>query len=132
SVVFAGTWNKTFTRMTSMEAACESGRHAVNAILDHYVWVQSGGRDRREKTTLGWEFPFGFLDQGLSSPIRLPTPAGDYCYVFDIENREPADTRALRVLDSDFCQRSLPHPLDAPAALLFGVPTSPIPPPAGG
>ena len=29
SVVFAGTWNKTFTRMTSMEAACESGQ-AVN------------------------------------------------------------------------------------------------------
>ena len=90
SVVFAGTWNKTFTRVTSMEAACESARHAVNAILDHYIWVESGGLDRREKTTaLGWEFPYGFLDQGLSSPIRLPTPAGDYCYVFDIENREP-------------------------------------------
>ena len=26
-----------------MEAACESARHAVNAILDHYVWVESGG-----------------------------------------------------------------------------------------
>jgi uncharacterized protein with NAD-binding domain and iron-sulfur cluster len=132
SVVFAGTWNKTFTRMTSMEAACESGRHAVNAILDHYVWVQSGGLDRREQTILGWEFPFGFLDQGLSSPIRLPTPAGDYCYVFDIENREPADTRTLRTLDSDCCQRSLPPPWDIPAALLSGVPTSFIPPPAGG
>ena len=47
SVVFAGTWTKTFTRMTSMEAACESARHAVNAILDHYVWVESGGVDRR-------------------------------------------------------------------------------------
>ena len=54
SVVFAGTWTKTFTRMTSMEAACESGRHAVNAILDHYIWVESGGVDRRENTTLGW------------------------------------------------------------------------------
>lgn len=43
AAVFAGTWNKTFTRLTSMEAACESGRHAVNAILDHYIWVQSGG-----------------------------------------------------------------------------------------
>ncbi|MGO9156961.1 NAD(P)-binding protein [Mycobacterium sp.] len=132
SVVFAGTWNKTFTRMTSMEAACESGRHAVNAILDHYIWVQSGGLDRRDKTTLKWDFPFGFLDQGLSSPIRQPTPAGDYCYVFDIENREPADTRVLRTLDSDFCQRSLPHPLDAPAALALSVPMSPIPPLAGG
>ena len=100
SLVFAGTWTKTFTRMTSMEAACESARHAVNAILDHYVWVESGGVDRREKTTLDWRFPYGFLDQGFSSPVRMPSPAGDYCYVFDIENREPADTRALRNLDS--------------------------------
>ena len=130
SVVFAGTWNKTYTRMTSMEAACESGRHAVNAILDHYIWAQSGGVDRRGKTTLDWEFPFGFLDQGWSSPIRLPTPAGDYCYVFDIENREPADTRTLRTLDSDYCRRSLPPPWDIPH--LSGAPTAFIPPPAGG
>lgn len=114
SVVFAGTWAKTFTRMTSMEAAGESARHAVNAILDHYVWVESGGVDRREKTILNWQFPFGFIDQGFSSPLRMPTPAGDYCYVFDIENREPADTRALRALDSQYSQRSLPHPLDIP------------------
>ena len=116
SVVFAGTWTKTFTRVTSMESACESGRHAVNAILDHYIWVESGGLDRREQmTSLDWEFPYGFLDQGLSSPIRMPTPAGDYCYVFDIENREPADTRPLRMLDTQLCQQSLPHPLDTPA-----------------
>ena len=132
SVVFAGTWNKTFTRMTSMEAACESGRHAVNAILDHYVWVQSGGLDRREKTTLGWDFPYGFLDQGFSSPIRLPTPAGDYCYIFDIENREPADARPLRALDTDYCRRSLPPPWDIPVAHSFNVPKSPVPPAAGG
>lgn len=115
SVVFAGTWTKTFTRMTSMEAACESGRHAVNAILDHYIWVGTGGADRREHSTLDWRFPFGFLDQTLSSPIRMPTPAGDYCYIFDLENREPADTRPLRNLDSRYATESLPHPLDAPA-----------------
>jgi hypothetical protein len=132
SVVFAGTWNKTFTRMTTMEAACESGRHAVNAILDHYIWVESGGRDRREGDPLGWEFPYGFLDQGLSSPIRLPSPAGDYCYVFDIENREPADTRALRIIDSRLCAQSLPHPLDTPAPQSFGFPTPPVPPSSGG
>jgi NAD(P)-binding Rossmann-like domain len=132
SVVFAGTWNKTFTRITSMEAACESARHAVNAILDHYVWVQSGGVDRRDRTTLAWQFPFGFLDQGMSGPVRLPTPAGDYCYIFDIENREPADTRTLRTLDSDYCQQSLPPPWDLPTAHLPGVPVPPIPPPAGG
>jgi uncharacterized protein with NAD-binding domain and iron-sulfur cluster len=128
SVVFAGTWNKTFTRVTSMESACESGRHAVNAILDHYIWVESGGIDRRDKITpLRWKFPYGFLDQGLSSPIRMPSPAGDYCYVFDIENREPADTRALRTLDSRYCEQSLPHPLDAPIRSSFGVAQTPAP-----
>ena len=34
-LVFAGVYTKTFTRMTTMEAANESARHAVNAILDH-------------------------------------------------------------------------------------------------
>jgi hypothetical protein len=133
SVVFAGTWNKTFTRLTSMEAACESGRHAVNAILDHYIWVESGGVDRREKSPpLEWVFPYGFLDQSLSSPIRMPSPAGDYCYVFDIENREPADTRPLRNLDSEFCEQSLPHPLDIVAPYPLGI-LPPLPTaPAGG
>ncbi|MDF2696128.1 MAG: hypothetical protein K0S65_4511, partial [Labilithrix sp.] len=36
SLVYAGIYLKTFTRMTTMESANESGRHAVNAILDHY------------------------------------------------------------------------------------------------
>jgi hypothetical protein len=34
-VVLAGTMMKTYTRLTTMEAANESGRHAVNAILQH-------------------------------------------------------------------------------------------------
>jgi hypothetical protein len=131
SVVFAGTWNKTFTRMTSMEAACESARHAVNAILDHYVWVESGGVDRREKTILNWRLPFGFIDQGFSSPIRLPTPAGDYCYVFDVENREPYETRTLRNLDSRYCMASLPHPIDFSGANP-GRPVFPAPSILGG
>lgn len=129
SLVFAGTWTRTFTRMTSMEGACESARHAVNAILDHYVWAQSGGTDRREDTTLRWRSPFGFLDQGFSSPVRQPSPAGDYCFVFDIENREPLDTRALRDLDSQYWLAGLPHPLDLPVP---GAPEMPVPPIPGG
>jgi uncharacterized protein with NAD-binding domain and iron-sulfur cluster len=132
SLVFAGTWTKTFTRMTTMEAACESGRHAVNAILDHYIWVESGGVDRREHTTLDWRFPFGFLDQGFSSPVRTPSPAGDYCFVFDIENREPLDARGLRNLDSRCCRAGLPHPLDAPGAALLGGAEPALPSLAGG
>jgi hypothetical protein len=34
-LVFAGTYLKTYTRLTSMEAANESARHAVSAILRH-------------------------------------------------------------------------------------------------
>jgi uncharacterized protein with NAD-binding domain and iron-sulfur cluster len=128
SVVFAGTWTKTFTRMTSMEAACESGRHAVNAILDHYIWVESDGVDRRSETTLDWRTPYGFLDQGLTTPVRMPSPAGDYCYVIDIENREPLDTRTLRNLDAQYQKRPLPHPLGTPA----GPPTFPVSPLDGG
>jgi uncharacterized protein with NAD-binding domain and iron-sulfur cluster len=109
-LVFAGTWCRTFTRMTSMEAACESGRHAVNAILDHYLYVQSDRTDPRTEGGLDWTLPFDFVDQELSSPIRQPTPAGDYCFVFDCENREPADARPTRDLDADFLQLGLPHP----------------------
>lgn len=112
SLVMAGTWTRTFTRMTTMEAACESGRHAVNAVLDHYVWTETGGADTRERTSLLWRLPFGFLDQGFSSPIRLPSPAGDYCFVFDIENREPLEFRGLRDLDTAYFLQGLPHPLD--------------------
>ena len=116
SLVFAGTWARTFTRMTSMEAACESARHAVNAILDHYVWSETGGVDVRDEVSIAWKFPFGFLDQSGSSPVRIPSPAGDYCFVFDIENREPADTRAIRNLDSDLYQAGRPHPWDGAGA----------------
>jgi hypothetical protein len=112
SLVLAGTWTRTFTRLTSMEAACESARHAVNAVLDHYIWVESAGTDPRTVTTLDWRFPFDFLDQGYSAPVRQPTPAGDYCYVFDIENREPIDARGMRNLDAEYFAVGLRHPLD--------------------
>ncbi len=70
SVVFAGTWNRTFTRLTSMEAACESARHAVNAILDHYVWVGSDGSDEREHTTLPGVSRMAFSTRGCRAPYE--------------------------------------------------------------
>jgi uncharacterized protein with NAD-binding domain and iron-sulfur cluster len=107
-LVFAGTWCKTFTRMTSMESACEAGRHAVNAILDHYIYAATD--DDRQDDPTPWRMPFGFVDQELSSPIRFPTPAGDYAFVFDCENREPSDARPTRLVDSDCWSQGLPHP----------------------
>lgn len=41
NLVFAGTYMKTHTRLVTMESANESGRHAANAILDH--WSQRMG-----------------------------------------------------------------------------------------
>ena len=63
SVVFAGTWTKTFTRMTSMEAACESARHAVNADPGS---LRLGG--------VGWRRPSGKDRARLADPVRLPRP----------------------------------------------------------
>lgn len=53
NLVFAGTYLKTFTRMTTMESANESARHAVNAILLHRVsrlsrWQKLLQKDERE------------------------------------------------------------------------------------
>ena len=111
SLVFAGTWTKTFTRLTTMEAACESAGYAVNADPRPLRLGRHQGADRRGGMTLDWRMPFGFLDQGLSVPVRQPSPAGDYCFVFDLENREPFDTRRLRNLDSAFARSGYPHPL---------------------
>lgn len=51
-LVFAGPHMRTFTRMTTMEAANESARHAVNAILDHlsfrYEWAADGPGSRTQ------------------------------------------------------------------------------------
>ena len=54
--------------------------------------------------------PYGFVDQDLSSPVRLPTPAGDYCFIYDCENREPGDPRPTRLLDGEYFDQGLPHP----------------------
>lgn len=96
-VVFAGTYMRTFTRLVTMEAANESARHAVNAIL----------RDRRE------------------APTRPPT--GQDCAVFDPEQREPPDLWLYRRLDEELLARGLPHMFeildaDVQVAAWFGEP----------
>jgi uncharacterized protein with NAD-binding domain and iron-sulfur cluster len=118
-LVFAGTWTKTFTRMTSMEAACESGRHAANAILDHWIHTkskESAGNEsskideRGQKASLPWRLPYALDHEVTSSAVRQPTPAGDYCAIFDIEYNEPVEFRLVRLLDKWYCEHGLPHP----------------------
>lgn len=136
-LVTAGTWTKTFTRITSMEAACESGRHAVHAILDHLLELdhqadyreqiedqyRHDGKDAkdvppevwaqykpRRHNPLQWRSPYDWLDQTFSSPTRQPTRRGDYSLIIDPENREDAEYRPARHLDGSYYRNGQDHP----------------------
>lgn len=90
--VFAGTYMQTHTRLTTMEAANESGRHAVNAILS------------------------GSLSSAAVGPQR-----GNLCAIWDPEDNEIDDLEAFKEIDRRLQARGLPHfvdilDLDAPGA----------------
>lgn len=85
--VLAGPHMKTHTRLTSMEAANESGRHAANAIL-HHVATRSEGRP--------W------------SGVLL----GSYCRIWDPEEHELDDLRPLKELDERLFAKGLPNLVD--------------------
>ena len=85
-LVFAGTYTRTFTRLTTMESACESARHAVNAILDH----RGSRRVGRRRT------------QDTRSRAATAGPAApEYCRVWDPERSVLHDrpTKMARDLD---------------------------------
>jgi len=129
-LVFAGVYMKTFTRMTTMEAANESARHAVNAVLDHYYKTLQGaaggaapgpaeglGVGRREGRLVGTPTDFGCEE------LFHPLPIGDYCRIWDPEKNELDWAIPLRILDQDLLARGLPHLLDpAWAAVLAADP----------
>lgn len=88
SVVFCGTYMRTFTRMSTMEAANESARHAVNAILDHMA------------TTRG------------SHCLERSGITGDYCEIWDIEEHELPDLAFLKRVDEMLFRAGKPHIAD--------------------
>ncbi len=107
SLVYAGIYLKTFTRMTTMESANESARHAVNAVLDHYnahhgatVPPPAPPPDRHPDPT------------SLSADEVLPGYIGDYCGVWNIERYEPPSFDALKALDQVLFDLGLPHLFD--------------------
>jgi hypothetical protein len=79
-IVLAGTFMKTYTRLTSMEAANESARHAVNAILQdaRLKSVQSRAdtwpMEQREIEDLKWlkDLDDAYLRRGLDHPLEDP------------------------------------------------------------
>lgn len=87
--VLAGTHMKTYTRLTTMEAANESARHAVNAILDDIVDLPN---ERGELQYREW------------------TP--DRCLVVDPEKNEHPDLRWFQEVDEKLHEIGLDHCLD--------------------
>ncbi|QSQ23445.1 NAD(P)-binding protein [Pyxidicoccus parkwayensis] len=134
-LVFAGTYLKTFTRMTTMESANESARHAVNAIIDHLLAhprtdkkAFPQGRARPRAMPFMPEYP----DQGTltGSPYFQMTPLGEYCRIWDPEKNELAELTPLRDLDAKLYALGLPHIWDVlhlePLALPFLSPLQPF------
>lgn len=109
-LVFAGTYLKTFTRMTTMESANESARHAVNAILDHYTAHHaSAPRDVWRASREPRPSVFNPYERGL-----YPTsPQGDYCRIWDPEQNELPDFELLQQQDEEHFLQGRPHPMDA-------------------
>jgi hypothetical protein len=92
--VAAGTYMATYTRMTTMEAANESGRHAAAAIL----FMRMYRLDPADNGTL----------------IRLEDPilAGDLPRIWNVEDHEPDDLKYYTALDEALFKDGLPHVLD--------------------
>jgi hypothetical protein len=85
----AGTYMATHTRLTTMEAANESARHAVNAIL-HEILENGDPRLSKEQGHL----------------------LGDFCEIWDPEDYEPPDVAFFKDLDEALMREGLPHFLD--------------------
>jgi len=92
--VAAGTYMATYTRLTTMEAANESARHAVNAIL----------RALREAAPGDDETSPAYNGAGQD--------AGDPCTIANPEDNEWPDLEPLRRLDAKLVAEGLPHVLD--------------------
>ncbi|MCP3100719.1 NAD(P)-binding protein [Myxococcus sp. K15C18031901] len=101
-LLYAGTYLRTFTRMTNMEAANESARHAVNAILDHRLKGQDAEHPPHATT------PRGDYDPRWARPTRF----GDYCRIWNPEENELARMKPLKELDAWLFERGLPHVWD--------------------
>jgi hypothetical protein len=82
-IVLAGTYMQTGTRLTTMESANESARHAVNAIIRDCVLHNRPG-----------------------------FAGGEFCDVADPERNEIADLAFLIEVDEELMKDGLPHAVD--------------------
>lgn len=85
----AGTYMATYTRMTTMEAAAESARHAVSAIL-HEIMVKPA-------------------EEGSQSALALPS---NFPEIWDPERQELPDLDYWKEVDEELAKLNLPHVFD--------------------
>jgi hypothetical protein len=91
--VAAGTYMATYTRLTTMEAANESGRHAAAAL----IYKLRSGQKKGSEITAG---------------PRFPDLVGDLPMIWNVEDCEPPDLKFFTELDSELFKAHLPHVLD--------------------
>lgn len=113
-LLFAGVYLKTFTRMSTMEAANESARHAVNAILDHVVARRGGGgaEGQPSEAIPPAAAPSEEARHMRSEVFYRSTPLGDYCKIWDPEHGELPELVWAKQYDEQCFDRGLPHPWD--------------------
>jgi len=113
-LVFAGTYMRTFTRMTTMESANESARNAVNAIIDHLIAARYGAKIRERITPPSSAAAAGGdLNSNFTRDFPRPSPLGDYCRIWNPEENELPSAQPGRDLDAERFARGLPHLWDA-------------------
>jgi hypothetical protein len=135
NLVIAGTHMRTFTRMATMEAANESARHAVNAILDHLSFAH--GRVRTPPPPDGPVLQFqsrpaaameavqplfgapmpggGHRDPPRTADVdKVTTPYGDYCDIWNLETHEFPDLDFLRLVDEHLMKATIDNKDDRP------------------
>jgi hypothetical protein len=99
--------------MTTMEAANESGRHAVNAILDHLTYGPGTPSEDHVGDTVSRKRRYHSGGNPLDPHAAyVPTPFGDYCHIWDMEKYELADFVPWREFDDWLFERGLPHVWD--------------------
>jgi hypothetical protein len=106
-LVYAGIYLRTFTRMTTMESANESARHAVNAILDHYNAHHGAVVPSPDAPSARHTDPLA-----IEADMVTPEYIGDYCGIWNIERYEPSSFDALKSLDQVLLDLGLPHLFD--------------------
>ncbi len=120
SLVYAGIYMRTFTRLNSMEKANESARHAVNAILDHLTFLHAEG-DKTRLVPEGTDLErWAGGPSETAAPHYAPTPFGDYCQIWNPERHEPVDLEFMKQIDACLFRgaedtSTEPYPMDAPS-----------------